>query len=48
MIAKLFALNVANGNYPFKRVPEGLKPKVKEKIATIVNDEELLAQLTQE
>lgn len=48
MIAKLFALNVANGNYPFNRVPEVLKPKVKEKIATIVNDEELLAQLTQE
>ncbi|ARU14254.1 hypothetical protein PQF02_gp22 [Streptococcus phage P7952] len=48
MIVKLFAINVANGNYPFKRVPEVLKPKVKEKIAAIVNDEELLAQLTQE
>lgn len=48
MIVKLFAINVANGNYPFKRVPEVLKQKVKEKVATIVNDEELLAQLTQE
>ena len=48
MIVKLFAINVANGNFPFKRVPEVLKPKVKEKVATIVNDEELLAQLTQE
>ncbi|CDG57974.1 CD1375 family protein [Streptococcus thermophilus] len=48
MIAKLFAINVANGNYPFKRVPKVLKPKVKEKIATMVNDDELLAKLTQE
>ena len=48
MIVKLFAINVANGNYPFKRVPEILKPKVKEKIATMINDEDLLAQLTQE
>ncbi|AZF90957.1 hypothetical protein CHPC929_0024 [Streptococcus phage CHPC929] len=48
MIAKLFAINVANGNYPFNRVPEVLKQKVKEKVATIVNNEDLLAQLTQE
>lgn len=48
MIAKLFALNVANGNYPFNRVPEVLKPKVKELIAAMVNDEELLAKLTQD
>ncbi|MHC3866979.1 CD1375 family protein [Streptococcus thermophilus] len=48
MIVKLFAINVANGNFPFKRVPEVLKSKVKEKIATIVNDEEMLAQITQE
>ncbi|ARU14011.1 hypothetical protein PP242_gp19 [Streptococcus phage P7602] len=48
MIAKLFAINVANGNYPFKRVPKVLKPKVKELIADMVNDEELLAKLTQE
>ncbi|MGZ1082938.1 CD1375 family protein [Streptococcus thermophilus] len=48
MIVKLFAINVANGNFPFKRVPEVLKSKVKEKVATMVNDEELLAQLTQE
>ncbi|AZF91294.1 hypothetical protein PP195_gp20 [Streptococcus phage CHPC1027] len=48
MIAKLFAINVANGNYPFNRVPKVLKPKVKELIADMVNDEELLAKLTQE
>ncbi|NCB31229.1 MAG: hypothetical protein EOM66_07445, partial [Clostridia bacterium] len=35
MIAKLFAINVANGNYPFNRVPKVLKQKVKEKIACL-------------
>ena len=48
MIAKLFAINVANGNYPFKRVPKVLKPKVKEQIALMVEDDELLAELTEE
>ncbi|MDA5537966.1 hypothetical protein [Streptococcus thermophilus] len=48
MIAKLFAINIAEGRYPFKRVPEVLKPKVKELIAAMVNDEEFLAKLTQE
>lgn len=48
MIAKLFAINVANGNYPFNRVPKVLKPKVKELISDMVNDKELLAKLTQE
>ena len=48
MIVKLFAINVANGNYPFKRVPKVLKPKVKEQIAKMVEDDELLAKLTKE
>jgi hypothetical protein len=48
MYAKLFAINIINNNYTFKRVPKVLKPKVKELIADRVNDEELLAKLTQE
>ena len=48
MFAKLFARNIVNNNYKFKRVPKVLKPKVKELIAAMVNDEELLAQLTKE
>ncbi|AYP29647.1 hypothetical protein PQF11_gp23 [Streptococcus phage SW18] len=48
MIVKLFAINIVDGSYPFKRVPKVLKPKVKEQIAKMVEDEELLAKLTQE
>lgn len=48
MMVKLFAINIVAGNYPFKRVPKVLKPKVKEQIALMVEDEELLAQLTKE
>ena len=48
MMVKLFAINIVDGSYPFKRVPKVLKPKVKEQIAKMVEDEELLAQLTQE
>ena len=48
MFAKLFAINIVKNNYKFKRVPKVLKPKVKELIADMVNDEELLAKLTQE
>ena len=48
MMVKLFAINIVDGSYPFKRVPKVLKPKVKEQIAKMVEDDELLAQLTQE
>ena len=48
MFAKLFAINIVNNYYKFKRVPKVLKPKVKELIADTVNDEEQLAKLTQE
>ncbi|MGZ1060900.1 CD1375 family protein [Streptococcus thermophilus] len=48
MFAKLFAINIVNGNYKFKRVPKVLKPKVKELIDAMVNDDELLEKLTQE
>lgn len=48
MFAKLFAINIVNDNYKFKRVPKVLKPKVKELIAAMVNDDELLAKLTQD
>lgn len=48
MMAKLFAINIVAGYYPFAKVPKVLKPKVKEQIALMVEDEELLAQLTKE
>ena len=48
MMIKLFAINIVDGNYPFKRVPKVLKPKVKEQIALMVEDDELLAELTEE
>ena len=48
MIAKLFAFNIVEGYYPFKRVPKVLKPKVKELIAAMVDDEALFTKLTQE
>ena len=48
MMIKLFAINIVDGSYTFKRVPKVLKPKVKEQIAKMVEDEELLAKLTQE
>lgn len=48
MMIKLFAINIVDGNYSFKRVPKVLKPKVKEQIALMVEDDELLAKLTQE
>lgn len=48
MMIKLFAINIVDGSYPFKRVPKVLKPKVKEQIAKMVEDDDLLAQLTKE
>ena len=48
MMAKLFAINIVAGYYPFAKVPKVLKPKVKEEIALMVEYEELLAQLTKE
>lgn len=48
MLAKLFAINIVAGYYPFAKVPNVLKPKVKEQIALMVEDNELLDQLTKE
>ncbi len=48
MMAKLFAINIVEGYYPFAKVPKILKPKVKEQIALMVGDDEILAQLTKE
>lgn len=48
MMAKLFAINIVAGYYPFAKIPKVLKPKVKEQIALMVEDDELLAQLTKE
>ena len=48
MMAKLFAINIVAGYYPFAKVPKVLKQKVKEQIALMVEDDELLAQLTKE
>lgn len=48
MMAKLFAINIVAGYYPFAKVPKVLKPKVKEQIALMIEGDELLAQLTKE
>lgn len=48
MLAKLFAINIVAGYYPFSKVPNILKPKVKEQIALMVEDKNILDQLTKE
>nr|DAZ36632.1 MAG TPA: hypothetical protein [Caudoviricetes sp.] len=48
MMIKLYAINVISGNYPYAKIPKVLKPKVKAQIALMVEDDELLAELTQE
>lgn len=48
MIIKLYAINIVSGNYQYSKVPECLKPKVKAQIALMVEDDELLAELTKE
>ena len=48
MMIKLYAINVISGNYQYHKVPKVLKTKVKAQIALIVEDDELLAELTQE
>ena len=48
MMIKLYAVNVVAGTYPFAKVPKVLKPKVKQQIALMVEDDEILAELTKE
>lgn len=48
MMIKLYAINIISGNYQFAKVPKVLKSKVKAQIALMVEDDELLAELTQE
>lgn len=48
MIIKLYAINIVSNGYPYSKVPETLKEKVKAQIALMVEDEELLAELTKE
>lgn len=48
MMIKLYAVNIVAGHYPFSKVPKVLKPKVKEQIALMVEDEALLEELTKE
>ena len=48
MMIKLYAINVISGNYQYAKIPKVLKPKVKAKIALMVEDDELLAELTKE
>lgn len=48
MMIKLYAINVISGNYQYAKVPKLLKPKVKAQIALMVEDDELLAELTKE
>lgn len=48
MMIKLYAINVISGNYQYTKIPKVLKPKVKAQIALMVEDDELLAELTKE
>ena len=48
MLAKLFAINIVAGYYPFAKVPNVIKRKVKEQIALMVEDNEILDQLTKD
>lgn len=48
MIIKLYAINIVSNGYPYSKVPETLKEKVKAQIALMVEDEDLLAELTKE
>lgn len=48
MIIKLYAINIISGNYQYSKVPKVLKSKVKAQIAIMVEDDELLAELTKE
>ncbi|WP_186822176.1 CD1375 family protein [Streptococcus sp. HMSC061D10] len=48
MMIKLYAVNVVAGTYPFSKVPKVLKAKVKQQIALMVEDDEILAELTKE
>lgn len=45
---KLYAINIISGNYQYAKVQKVLKPKVKAQIAIMVEDDELLSQLTKE
>ncbi|WP_205402142.1 CD1375 family protein [Streptococcus lutetiensis] len=48
MMIKLYAINIISGNYQYAKVPKCLKPKVKAQISLMVEDDELLAELTKE
>ena len=48
MMIKLYAINVISGNYQYAKIPKVLKPKVKAQIALMVEDDELLVELTKE
>ena len=48
MMIKLYAINVISGNYQYAKIPKVLKPKVKAQIALMVEDDELLEELTKE
>nr|DAH59077.1 MAG TPA: hypothetical protein [Caudoviricetes sp.] len=44
----LFAINVISGNYQYSKVPKIFRAKVKAQIALMVEDDELLEELTKE
>lgn len=48
MMIKLYAINVISGNYQYAKIPKVLKPKVKAQITLMVEDDELLEELTKE
>ena len=48
MIIKLYAINIVPNGYPYSKVPDTLKGKVKAQIMIMVKDDELLGELTKE
>lgn len=47
MLIKLYAVNVIAGRYPFARIPKLIQGAVKSQIVLMVDDPELIKQLTE-
>ena len=45
MIIKLYAINIVSNGYPYSKVPDTLKGKVKSQIMIMVKDDELFSRI---
>ena len=50
MMIKLYAIHIVKGTYPWKKLPfsQRIKDLIKKEIRLMVDDEELVAELTKE